>query len=104
MIDGAGEATDVQRRRVVWTRALSKPGTGKRPRLIPLLAPTLIWTHRCLLVRPVVFRVSDRVGPRWVSRPSQSEEGQHFTHTAHVAVEPGSTPLAVIRVPSIQRF
>lgn len=80
-MDGAGEATDVQSGRVVGTRTLSKPGTGKPPRLIALLAPALIRTRRCLLLRPVVFRVSDRVGPRRVSRPSQSEEGQRYTHS-----------------------
>lgn len=102
MIDHARQATDAQRRRVVWTRALSKPGVGKHLRLIPLLAPTLIWTHKSLFICSVVFRVPDCVGPCRVSMPSDRNlRKDSITHQAHVALDSGSTPSAVVRVTSI---
>lgn len=93
MIDGTREATDVQRSRVVWTRALSKPSIGKHLRLIPLLAPALIWICKFLVVRSIVVRVRDYVRPRRVCVPSDRNlRKDSIIHKARVAPDPSAVP------------
>lgn len=70
MIDRSSEATDVQRRKVVWTRALSKPCVGTLLGLFPLLIFPLIPTCKCLFVLHTVLRVRDGIGLCPVHIPS----------------------------------